>query len=913
MFTSSNRRSFFCCVTSLAIVAVAAAGLERPDVNVAVTERGDTIQIDYTFGMHQEVAVRVDGAEYAVIKLGDESQILKAGAPDIPDVARSVLISDRAAMAVRVVGGDYVDYANVLVAPSKGNFTRDIDPATVPYVFGEAYETDAFYPGTLASLSDPYVMRDHRGVVVRVNPVQYNPVTQTLRVYRTMTVELTDTGAEAVNPLVRPNRPNTLSRAFHNIYKNHFVNYGFDARYEPLDEQGELLIIAADQFVTQMGEFVDHKNNNVGLPTTMVPLSAVGSTSAAIKSYIQNYYNANDLAFVLLVGDAEQVPPMWSSAAYGDSDPMYAKLAGNDQYPDIIVGRFSASNAADLQTQIDRSIAYEVDAATTTDWFKRGVGIGSDEGAGIGDDGETDWEHLNNIRTDLMGIGYTIVDQIYEPTATISQISAAVNAGRGIINYTGHGSVTSWGTTGFSNTNVNALTNTNELPFIVSVACVNGDFAGQTCFAEAWVRATHNGEPTGAVLIYASTINQSWAPPMSAQDEIVDRFVDDTEPYRCCGALCFAGSCLMMDEYGNDASGAGTEMYDTWTIFGDPTLCVIGTIAPPTGLTISGAALGALGEPGGPFTPDSTTYTLTNNDLTALNFTVGTDVDWLDIAPTAGSIPALGTVEVTVSLNANANGYEHGTYTASIDFVNTTNGDGDATKYATLNVDAVVKQIEFTFDSDPGWTTEGQWAFGQPTGQAGDHGEPDPTSGHTGPYVYGYNLNGGYTNSMGAPMALISEPIDCSNLVDTKLKFQRWLNIESSSWDHADLYVSNNGSTWTNLWSNPGSTIADTSWTQVEYDIASVADEQATVYLKWTIGPTDSIWTFAGWNIDDVEIWGAALVPNIPGDLSGDGLVDSVDLNLLLSAWGCDNCDEDITGDGTVDANDLNIVLSNWN
>ena len=73
------------------------------------------------------------------------------------------------------------------------------------------------------------------------------------------------------------------------------------------------------------------------------------------------------------------------------------------------------------------------------------------------------------------------------------------------------------------------------------MACVNGYFNGITCFAEAWLRATNGGEPTGAVGIYASSVNQSWDPPMQMQDEFADLYT--TEQYHCYGTLCFAGSC----------------------------------------------------------------------------------------------------------------------------------------------------------------------------------------------------------------------------------------------------------------------------------------------------------------------------------------------------------------------------------
>ncbi|MGA0173045.1 MAG: choice-of-anchor I family protein, partial [Phycisphaerales bacterium] len=51
------------------------------------------------------------------------------------------------------------------------------------------------------------------------------------------------------------------------------------------------------------------------------------------------------------------------------------------------------------------------------------------------------------------------------------------------------------------------------------------------------------------------------------------------------------------------------------------------------------------------------------------------------------------------------------------------------------------------------------------------------------------------------------------------------------------------------------------------------------------------------------------------GDLNRDGEVDSVDLGLLLAAWGaCTDpvCDADLNGDGTVSSIDLGELLSHW-
>ena len=219
-------------------------------------------------------------------------------------------------------------------------------------------------------------------------------------------------------------------------------------------------------------------------------------------------------------------------------------------------------------TQVNRTIAYERDttAGGGSNWLQSGTGIASNQGPGHF--GEYDNEHMDLIRQDLLGYGYNDVDQIYDPNASASMVANGVNAGRGIINYTGHGSQTAWSTTGFNNGHVNALTNDGLLPFIVSVACNNGTFTNSTCFAEAWLRATNGGNATGAIATYMSYISQSWNPPMYAQDEAVDLLIADEK--RTIGGLWFNGSCEMMDATG----AAGADEFRNWTIFGDPSVCV---------------------------------------------------------------------------------------------------------------------------------------------------------------------------------------------------------------------------------------------------------------------------------------------------------------------------------------------------
>lgn len=237
--------------------------------------------------------------------------------------------------------------------------------------------------------------------------------------------------------------------------------------------------------------------------------------------------------------------------------------------------------------------------------------------------------------------------------------------------------------------------------------------------------------------------------------------------------------------------------------------------------------------------------------------------------------------------------------------------DGRDSNIATIDITVGGPQAvhRFPLDSNPGWTTQGQWAFGRPLG-GGSH-NLDPTSGHTGTSVYGYNLAGDYADSMPVQY-LTTRAIDCTGLTGVELHFWRWLGIESSSWDHASVQVSNNGTTWTTVWDHSGDAIADTVWTPMTLDVSAVADNQPTVYVRWSMGPTDSSVTYPGWNLDDIELW--AMAPGaLPGDLDADSDVDLADLAALLSEFGCTaDCAADIDGDGVVDLTDLATLLSHF-
>ena len=170
-----------------------------------------------------------------------------------------------------------------------------------------------------------------------------------------------------------------------------------------------------------------------------------------------------------------------------------------------------------------------------------------------------------------------------------------------------------------------------------------------------------------------------------------------------------------------------------------------------------------------------------------------------------------------------------------------------------------VRFYDFNLDADPGWGTQGQWAFGHPTGDGGVRdGNPDPVGGRTGNNVYGVNLTGDYDiDPPGGPYYLIAGPFNCLSYGAVELHFARWLNTDTSDYVGSTVEVSNNGDDWVLVWEHSnGTPLTDSSWQDLIYDIGDVADYHSSVTIRWGYEVLPGAYPYSGWNIDDVQLWG---------------------------------------------------------
>ena len=538
------------------------------------------VVVDVKIDGFYKQSVRTQQGEQLVISGEGMAYMPVKGAPNLPMYPISMIVGDKAEMEVSIVKSEYVDFENIEVAPSKGNFSRQINPADVPYTYGDMYQQDAFYPAQQAVLGDPYILRDFRGQNMMVYPYAYNPVTKTLRVYTYLRIEAKKVSDNGVNQKVNRNRNNAVDPEVNASYKRRFINYPKNERYTFIEDEGEMLIVCFDKYLEAVEPLVEWKNIS-GRPTTMVAYSKVGGN---LKQYLQNYYNEHpELVYLLLVGEHSNIPA--ESMSGGRSDNYYGMLEGDDKYEEVLVGRLSVNSMSDAVNQVNKIIYYERDINETATWLTKASGIAANEGEGHY--GEIDYQHMDFIRDTLLNYTYTNVSQHYADVNNPAAPAMIVefSKGLGLINYCNHGTPTTWAVANFSTDDVHRLTNDYKLPIVWSVACNNGQFDFDECFGEAWMRSVNpaTGGLTGGIGGMFSWISQPWQPPMYGQDEMNAILTEWREGYKHTlgGASC-NGNMFMMDMDPFD----GPRTHDTWILLGDPSLMVRTDVPKPLNVMV---------------------------------------------------------------------------------------------------------------------------------------------------------------------------------------------------------------------------------------------------------------------------------------------------------------------------------------
>jgi hypothetical protein len=159
------------------------------------------------------------------------------------------------------------------------------------------------------------------------------------------------------------------------------------------------------------------------------------------------------------------------------------------------------------------------------------------------------------------------------------------------------------------------------------------------------------------------------------------------------------------------------------------------------------------------------------------------------------------------------------------------------------------------FESDAGWTLEGEWERGAPAGLGTYPG--DPVSAIIGDGVLGHDLNGQGAHpgdyEPNTAESATSPVIDASALSNVELRLYRWLNVVNGGVGY--LEVKDGSGVWQTVWSSPsfgGHT--QSSWSSQTYNISTHAAGNSALQIRFRQSSFLASSFDAGWNVDGLVV-----------------------------------------------------------
>lgn len=461
--------------------------------------------------------IEVNGTIFHDLYFHSSNTTQEVGAPALPRVSELAAIPGNRNVRVTLLSEETVTLEGFNIAPYLKPTTDNEKPEFA--VNQQLYSTDAFYPGERVGLGEIGIMRGLRVIPVSVVPFSYNPVTRQLVAATRMVVKLDFYGLSDVN--VQPNRLTSASPRWDRFFRSAVVNYdqlGIEVDNGTDHFQVKYLIICPDtQAVSIVRPLADFRSAQ-GLGVEIRVMETGFNTSVQFRDYIRQLYVSDSIEYVLLVGDyctvnGHTVMPMyrwqdtWSDSWYTMVDPW--PNTGNDYLADLAIGRFVYDNDSELQHQIDKTIGYLTNPATSDNWAEHTLLVAHQE--------QYPQKYTlckEQIRTYAYGIQTPIFQQGYGGAGyTNNNVINYLNTyGSGILNYRGHGSQTAWwqwGSSGdFNASHINQLTNANKLFVHFDVCCDNMDFPGYNgnCFAESFMKAQYGCLAINGAIIPSYTI-----------------------------------------------------------------------------------------------------------------------------------------------------------------------------------------------------------------------------------------------------------------------------------------------------------------------------------------------------------------------------------------------------------------------
>ncbi len=334
-----------------------------------------------------------------------------------------------------------------------------------------------------------------------------------------------------------------------------------------IESSYDYLIVSPKALLPGLQDFVFYKNYR-GHVVKTVALEDIGADVAKISAFFKSEYKTSKYKYALIVGTDTLFPNHQvntSGSSKTPSDYPYFLMDSNDMIPDVQYGRVVASTPEEVKRQTKKWEVYQ-ERRSDVSGLLHMIGIASNEGSNPSDE-----EYVKGIESDLAAAYGTTASHFHQdsPTSKPGPINEAFNKGSGYLTYLGHGSGTSWASTGtwYATGDAKKIENANvQQPVIIDVACMNGvlkkGYLGETFMNSVDSR----GDAVGAAMYFGGSVNISWHPPAIMARGIVKRTI--AQKLGTIGDALLAGQLYLLENH-TDVE-AVRDNFEWYHLFGEP-------------------------------------------------------------------------------------------------------------------------------------------------------------------------------------------------------------------------------------------------------------------------------------------------------------------------------------------------------
>ncbi len=586
-------------------VWLSASGQKSSDLSnqsKAKTISDNALDVVITFsGVWADVQIE-NGEDFTKLWHDDFGNYRQPGQPALPGKTFNILIPNGA--QVEVLSQTFTsekfrlsDYAlPTTIIPAQIQVSKSEPPPPWTQPDPQHYGSPNSFPHNWYELKDTFQMRDYTIQPIWINPVRYSPGQGEIEILEQIELRLTwqASSLDEVKSVAVSDSP-----SFDRLVSQIVINPPALPMYDTKEETGEgYLIITPDEFEEEVQDFAAFKQNQ-GYEVTIAKFSDTGSTAISIKNFINNAYNDWIIppTYLLLVGDTLQnndqlitlFPAFDGKKIYQKTDLYYGTVGEiSDFVPDIFVGRIPARTETDVTNMLNKIMAYTNDGFLS--WHINTAFIATCDKIKEVNSLYYHFEiaensHNHVIREHTRPLSYPSFfpllnslpggDQLYcvSNSATSLDITKSINSSRGLITYSGHGSVDGWddGNINIKRTDLSALLPLNVSSFVSSFACYTNDFGNTSntfpdVFGETWLLQ----QSKGAVGFFGSAAPSYWNQDNILEITMFDHLYSDPLKPPSIREAINVGLLALEENYLFQDLGGFQYYLESYNLLGDP-------------------------------------------------------------------------------------------------------------------------------------------------------------------------------------------------------------------------------------------------------------------------------------------------------------------------------------------------------